>query len=82
MEISDIRTKENIKALREAYGLTQEQLAKRFGSDDHQYISNFERGKNKVDDETKVLYMKLFDVTLEELVFSDLSNYRFNIDTK
>lgn len=78
MEISDIRIRENIKALREAYGLTQGQLAERFGSDDHQYISNFERGKNKVDDETKLLYMKCFEVTLEELMFSDLSGFKVN----
>lgn len=74
MEISDIRIGQNIRALREAYGETEEELAKKLGFSGHQAIQNYELGKRKIDDAKKILFMKHFDVTVEELLFHDFSN--------
>lgn len=75
MEISNIRIGKNIKALREAYDETQEQLGDAIGLT-RQAISKYERGKSHIDDDIKILFMKHFDVTLEELMFCDFSNCR------
>ncbi len=74
MEISDIRIGQNIRALREAYGETEEELAAKLGFSGHQAIQNYELGKRKIDDTKKILFMNHFDVTVEELMFHDFSN--------
>lgn len=73
MDASDIRIGQNIKALREAYGETEEDLAKALNFTGHQTINNYECGKRHVDDEKKILFMNHFDVTIEELMFRDFS---------
>lgn len=56
----------NIKALRTAKGITQEELAERLHVT-RQAISSWENGKNQPDIQTLENLAKVFDVTVEEV---------------
>lgn len=73
----DNRIGKNIKALREAYRETQEDLASLMGLD-RKAISNYENGKREVDDQKKELIAKHYMVSVQELMYSDLSTYNLN----
>lgn len=58
---------ENIRFFRKQAGLTQEELAARFGSR-KTLISNYEIGRNTPDIETLWELADIFDITIDELV--------------
>lgn len=58
---------ENIRFFRKQTGLTQEELAARFGSR-KTLISNYEIGRNTPDIETLWELADIFDITIDELV--------------
>lgn len=65
--MKNIRIAENIRFFRKQAGLTQEELAARFGSR-KTLISNYEIGRNTPDIETLWELADIFDITIDELV--------------
>ncbi len=65
--MKNIKIAENIRFFRKQAGLTQEELAARFGSR-KTLISNYEIGRNTPDIETLWELADIFDITLDELV--------------
>ena len=65
--MKNIKIAENIRFFRKQAGLTQEELAARFGSR-KTLISNYEIGRNPPDIETLWELADIFDITLDELV--------------
>ena len=65
--MNNIKIAENIRFFRKQAGLTQEELAARFGSR-KTLISNYEIGRNTPDIETLWELADIFDITIDELV--------------
>ena len=65
--MKNIKIAENIRFFRKQAGLTQEELAARFGSR-KTLISNYEIGRNTPDIETLWELADIFDITIAELV--------------
>lgn len=65
--MKNIKIAENIRFFRKQSGLTQEELAARFGSR-KTLISNYEIGRNTPDIETLWELADIFDITIDELV--------------
>lgn len=65
--MKNIKIAENIRFFRKQAGLTQEELAARFGSR-KSLISNYEIGRNTPDIETLWELADIFDITIDELV--------------
>lgn len=65
--MKNIKIAENIRFFRIQAGLTQEELAARFGSR-KTLISNYEIGRNTPDIETLWELADIFDITIDELV--------------
>lgn len=65
--MKNIKIAENIRFFRKQVGLTQEELAARFGSR-KTLISNYEIGRNTPDIETLWELADIFDITIDELV--------------
>lgn len=65
--MKNIKIAENIRFFRKQAGLTQEELAARFGSR-KTLISNYEIGRNTPDIETLWKLADIFDITIDELV--------------
>ena len=65
--MKNIKIAENIRFSRKQAGLTQEELAARFGSQ-KTLISNYEIGRNTPDIETLWELADIFDITIDELV--------------
>ena len=65
--MKNIKIAENIRFFRKQAGLTQEELAARFGSQ-KTLISNYEIGRNTPDIETLWELADIFDLTIDELV--------------
>lgn len=65
--MKNIKIAENIRFFRKQAGLTQEELADRFGSR-KTLISNYEIGRNTPDIETLWELADIFDITIDELV--------------
>lgn len=65
--MKNIKIAENIRFFRKQAGLTQEELAARFGSQ-KTLISNYEIGRNTPDIETLWELADIFDITIDELV--------------
>lgn len=65
--MKNIKIAENIRFFRKQAGLTQEELAARFGSR-KTLISNYEIGRNTLDIETLWELADIFDITIDELV--------------
>ncbi len=65
--MKNIKIAENIRFFRKQAGLTQEELAARFGSR-KTLISNYEIGRNTPDIETLWELADIFDIALDELV--------------
>lgn len=65
--MKNIKIAENIRFFRKQAGLTQEELAARFGSR-KTLISNYEIGRNTPDIETLWEVADIFDITIDELV--------------
>ena len=65
--MKNIKIAENIRFFRKQAGLTQEELAARFGSR-KTLISNYEIGRNTPDIETLWGLADIFDITIDELV--------------
>lgn len=65
--MKNIKIAENIMFFRKQAGLTQEELAARFGSR-KTLISNYEIGRNTPDIETLWELADIFDITIDELV--------------
>lgn len=65
--MKNIKIAENIRFFRKQAGLTQEELAARFGSR-KTLISNYEIGRNTPDIETLWELSDIFDITIDELV--------------
>lgn len=65
--MKNIKIAENIRFFRKQAGLTQEELAARFGSR-KTLISNYEIGRNTPDIETLWELVDIFDITIDELV--------------
>lgn len=65
--MKNIKIAENIGFFRKQAGLTQEELAARFGSR-KTLISNYEIGRNTPDIETLWELADIFDITIDELV--------------
>ena len=65
--MKNIKIAENIRFFRKQAGLTQEELAARFGSR-KTLISNYEIGRNTPDIETLWELEDIFDITIDELV--------------
>lgn len=65
--MKNIKIAENIRFFRKQAGLTQEELAARFGSR-KTLISNYEIGRNMPDIETLWELADIFDITIDELV--------------
>ncbi len=65
--MKNIKIAENIRFFRKQAGLTQEELAARFGSR-KTLISNYEIGRNTPDIETLWALADIFDITIDELV--------------
>ena len=69
----------NIRALREAYEETQEDLAKVIPCM-RETIGKYERGERHIDDEIKQKIAKHYKVSVQELLFSDLSKYNLHFN--
>lgn len=67
------RLGKNIRALREAFGETQEKLGEAIHVEKNT-VSNYEKGKRAPDRETIILIAQHYSVSVEELTNSDLSN--------
>lgn len=65
--MKNIKIAENIRFFRKQAGLTQEELAARFGSR-KTLISYYEIGRNTPDIETLWELADIFDITIDELV--------------
>lgn len=65
--MKNIKIAENIRFFRKQAGLTQKELAARFGSR-KTLISNYEIGRNTPDIETLWELADIFDITIDELV--------------
>lgn len=65
--MKNIKIAENIRFFRKQAGLTQEELAARFGNR-KTLISNYEIGRNTPDIETLWELADIFDITIDELV--------------
>ena len=65
--MKNIKMAEKIRFFRKQAGLTQEELAARFGSR-KTLISNYEIGRNTPDIETLWELADIFDITIDELV--------------
>lgn len=65
--MKNIKIAENVRFFRKQAGLTQEELAARFGSR-KTLISNYEIGRNTPDIETLWELADIFDITIDELV--------------
>lgn len=65
--MKNIKIAENIRFFRKQAGLTQEELAARFGSR-KTLISNYEIGRNTPDIEMLWELADIFDITIDELV--------------
>lgn len=65
--MKNIKIAENIRFFRKQAGLTQEELAARFGRR-KTLISNYEIGRNTPDIETLWELADIFDITIDELV--------------
>lgn len=65
--MKNIKIAENIRFFRKQAGLTQEELAARFGCR-KTLISNYEIGRNTPDIETLWELADIFDITIDELV--------------
>ena len=65
--MKELKIAENIRFFRKQEGLTQEELAARFGSR-KTLISNYEIGRNTPDIETLWELADIFDITIDELV--------------
>ncbi len=65
--MKNIKIAENIRFFRKQAGLTQEELAARFGSR-KTLISNYEIGRYTPDIETLWELADIFDITIDELV--------------
>lgn len=65
--MKNIKIAENIRFFRKQAGLTQGELAARFGSR-KTLISNYEIGRNTPDIETLWELADIFDITIDELV--------------
>ena len=65
--MKNIKIAENIRFFRKQAGLTQEELAARFGSR-KTLISNYEIGRNTPDIETLWELADIFEITIDELV--------------
>ena len=65
--MKNIKIAENIRFFRKQAGLTQEELAARFGSR-KTLISNYEIGRNTPDIETLWELADIFDITIDDLV--------------
>ena len=65
--MKNIKIAENIRFFRKQAGLTQEELAARFGSR-KTLISNYEIGRNTPDIETLWELADIFDIRVDELV--------------
>lgn len=65
--MKNIKIAENIRFFRKQAGLTQDELAARFGSR-KTLISNYEIGRNTPDIETLWELADIFDITIDELV--------------
>ena len=65
--MKNIKIAENIRFFRKQAGLTQEELAARFGSR-KTLISNYEIGRNTPDIEILWELADIFDITIDELV--------------
>lgn len=65
--MKNIKIAENIRFFRKQAGLTQEELAARFGSR-KTLICNYEIGRNTPDIETLWELADIFDITIDELV--------------
>lgn len=68
--MKNIKIAENIRFFRKQAGLTQEELAARFGSR-KTLISNYEIGRNTPDIETLWELADIFDITIDELVWRE-----------
>lgn len=68
----EIRLGKNIRCLRNAYGETQEQLGEAIGVEKNT-ISYYENGKREPDKETLAAIASHFMISVEELMFCDLS---------
>lgn len=78
----EIRLGKNIRCLRKAYGETQEQLGEVIGVEKNT-ISYYENGKREPDKETLTAIASHFMISVEELMFCDLSeNDKINFDYK
>lgn len=78
--MSTNRLGKNIKALRNAYGETQEKLGEAIHVEKNT-ISNYEKGNREPDRDTIILLAQHFSVSAEELIHSDLSDIKkINID--
>ena len=78
----EIRLGKNIRCLRKAYGETQEQLGEVIGVEKNT-ISYYENGKREPDKETLTAIASHFMISVEELMFCDLSeNDKVNFDYK
>lgn len=72
------RIGDNIRTLREAYGETQEELANAIYTTQNN-ISKYENGKSfKIDIITAIA--RRYMVTIQELMYSDLSGYKISFD--
>lgn len=76
----EIRLGKNIRCLRNAYGETQEQLGEVIGVEKNT-ISYYENGKREPDKETLTAIASHFMISVEELMFCDMSeNDKINVD--
>ena len=72
----------NIRSLRLAYGETQEQLGEAIHVEKNT-VSYYETGKRRIDNETLSAIANYYMISVEELLFSDLTNInKISIDNK
>ena len=67
------RLAEKLLQIREALGLSQHEIAKRLGNErTHHHISKYERGKSIPSIEVVLVYARLANVQIEQIVDDDV----------
>jgi len=73
MKKPEIYLRQNIKYLREAKELTQEEFAASIGNISQEAVCNWEAGRREPELSSLIMIAKFFDITLDDLVLREIA---------
>ncbi len=73
MKKPEIYLRQNIKYLREAKGLTQEEFAASIGNVSQEAVCNWEAGRREPELSSLIMIAKFFDITLDDLILLEIA---------